>query len=75
MNVEYVSQFYVSVEKIYVSFTWNNSLQAAQFLILVLVTPCIDIRLLGYEFEMNKVVKKLQRKLPLVCLVLLKHFF
>ena len=52
-----------------------NSLQAAQFLILVLVTPCIDIRLLGYEFEMNKVVKKLQRKLPLVCLVLLKHFF
>ena len=48
-----------------------NSLQAAQFLILVLVTPYIDIRLLGYEFEMNKVVKKLQRKLPLVCLVLL----
>ena len=52
-----------------------NWLQAAQFLILVLVTPYIDIRLLGYEFEMNKVVKKLQRKLPLVCLVLLKHFF
>lgn len=43
-----------------------NSLQAAQFLILVLVTPYIDIRLLGYEFEKScqKATEKVAFGLP-----------